>query len=264
MKKILVFLAFLMATAFTCAPAFSSVLDDAVKRGVLRVGFSTFVPWAMQDKNGEYVGFEVDVARRLAKDLGLELELVPTKFSGIIPALLADKFDVIIGSMSVTPERNLKGNFSVPYDYASIEALANREKTKDMKFPEDYNKPEVVIAVRSGSTPARIAAQMFPAATVRQFDDEAPAVRDVVAGRAHLMLSSAPLPAFEVLKNPGVLYKPTDKPLSRQPVGFVIRKGDPDSLNVLDNWIRMAEEEGWLADRRNYWFNSLDWQNEVR
>lgn len=241
-----------------------SMIDRVVDRGSMRVGVASFVPWTMQDKNGEYIGFEVDVAKRLAKDLGVDIELVPTKFSGIIPALLADKFDIIVGSMSVTPERNLQGNFSIPYDYATVEALANREKTRDMKFPDDYDKPETVIAVRSGSTPAIIAKKMFPNATIRMFDDEAPAVRDVTSGQAHLMLSSAPLPAFESLKNPDVLYQPTTEALSRQPVGFVIRKGDPDSLNVLDNWIRIVEEEGWLQEKRDYWFRGTDWENLVR
>lgn len=241
-----------------------SMIDKVIDKGVMRVGFSSFVPWAMQDKNGDYIGFEIDVAKRLAKDLGVEAEFVPTRFSGIIPALMADKFDVIIGSMSVTPERNLMGNFTIPYDYSTIEALANKEKTRDMKFPDDYNKPEVIIAVRTGGTPALLAKKMFPKAAIRSFDDEAPAVQDVISGRSHLMLSSAPLPAFETLKNPAVLYQPTSEPLSRTPVGFLIRKGDFDSMNVLDNWIRNVEEEGWLQDRRNYWFKSTDWEKLVR
>ena len=255
-----IFLLFQASLAFSA----QSMIDRVLDRGTMRVGVASFVPWTMQDKNGEYIGFEVDVAKRLAKDLGVGLELVPTKFAGIIPALLADKFDIIIGSVSVTPERNLKGNFSIPYDYATIEALANREKTKNFKFPDDYDRPEVTIAVRSGSTPALVAKKMFPRATIRPFDDEAPAVQDVVSGRSHLMLSSAPLPAFESLKNPDVLYQPTTEPLSRQPVGFVVRKGDLDSLNVLDNWIRTVEEEGWLKDRRNYWFRGRDWEDQVR
>lgn len=246
------------------AAAETSLMDRILERGTLRVGFSSFVPWAMQDKNGDFIGFEVDVAKRLAKDLGVDIQLVPTRWSGIIPALLADKFDIIIGSMSVTPERNLKGNFTIPYDYARVEALANREKTKGMRFPADYDKPEVIIAVRSGSTPAIVAKRLFPRATIRPFDDEAPAVQDVIAGRSHLMLSSAPLPAFESLRNPEILYQPTTEALSRQPVGFVIRKGDPDTLNVLDNWIRLAEAEGWLEERRNYWFRSRDWEPLVR
>lgn len=263
MKKFwLLLLLIFLATSASAAD--KSMVDKVVDRGAMRVGIASFVPWAMQDKNGEYIGFEVDVARRLAKDLGVDLQLVPTKFAGIVPALLADKFDIIIGSLSVTPERNLKGNFSIPYDYATIEALANKDKTRDLKFPEGYNDPEVVIAVRSGSTPAIVAKRLFPKATLRQFDDEAPAVQDVIAGRSHMMLSSAPLPAFEVLKNPDILYQPTTEPLSRQPVGFLIRKGDSDSLNVLDNWIRLVEEEGWLKDRRDYWFRGTDWQEKIR
>ncbi len=94
----------------------NSVVEQVIKRGVLRVGFSTFVPWAMQNKAGEFIGFEIDVATRLAADLGVKLELVPTKWSGIIPALLTGKFDVIIGGMGIRPQRNLKVNFTIPYD----------------------------------------------------------------------------------------------------------------------------------------------------
>ena len=91
-----------------------SVIENVLQRGVLRVGMSTFVPWAMKDKNGELIGFEIDVARRLAADMGVEVEFVPTKWSGIIPALLTGKFDVIIGGMGIRPERNKKVNFTIP------------------------------------------------------------------------------------------------------------------------------------------------------
>ena len=93
-----------------------SALDQALERGVLRVGFDTFVPWAMKDKNGEYIGFEIDVARRLADDMDVQVEFVPTKWSGIIPALLTGKFDIIIGGMGIQPARNIKVNFSNPYE----------------------------------------------------------------------------------------------------------------------------------------------------
>ena len=116
MKK---FFAVLMLAAALILPglaqakdAQTSMIDDVVKRGVLRVGFSSFVPWAMQDKNGEFVGFEIDVAKRLAKDLGVELQLVPTKWAGIIPrAAMAGKFDVIIGSIERYPRAQFEGEF---------------------------------------------------------------------------------------------------------------------------------------------------------
>ncbi|MGD9235755.1 MAG: transporter substrate-binding domain-containing protein, partial [Desulfobacterales bacterium] len=85
-----------------------STVEQVIKRGTLRVGMSTFVPWAMKDKTGKLIGFEIDVARQLAADMGVKIEFVPTKWAGIIPALLTGKFDVIIGGMSVRPDRNLK------------------------------------------------------------------------------------------------------------------------------------------------------------
>ena len=89
-----------------------STLEQIVGKNRMRVGFSTFVPWAMKDKQGGYTGFEIEVARQLAEDMGVEIDFVPTKWSGIIPALLTGKFDIIIGGMGITPERNLKVNFS--------------------------------------------------------------------------------------------------------------------------------------------------------
>lgn len=64
-------------------------LDKINERGTLRVGMSTFVPWAMRDKQGDLIGFEIDVAERLAADSGWKVEFVPTAWDGIIPALLA-------------------------------------------------------------------------------------------------------------------------------------------------------------------------------
>ena len=102
--------------AAAVAPASAEgLLETIQQRGKLMVGMSTFVPWAMRDKEGNLIGFEIDVATKLAEDMGVEIEFVPTAWSGIIPALLAEKFDVIIGGMSITPQRNLTVNFTAPY-----------------------------------------------------------------------------------------------------------------------------------------------------
>ena len=103
-----------------------STIEQIIKRGVLRVGMDIFQPWAMKDKNGKLIGFEIDVATRLANDLGVKVEFVPTAWSGIIPALLTGKFDVIIGGMGITPQRSLKVNFSIPYDYSGMSLVAHR------------------------------------------------------------------------------------------------------------------------------------------
>jgi polar amino acid transport system substrate-binding protein len=84
----------IFGVAATSLPAVADdLIADIQKRGTLKVGMSTFVPWAMRDKKGELIGFEIDVAKKLAADMGVEVEFVPTAWSGIIPALLAKKFD---------------------------------------------------------------------------------------------------------------------------------------------------------------------------
>jgi polar amino acid transport system substrate-binding protein len=80
-----IFLAMSISTAFAASDAQgdlakSSTIEKILRSGKMRVGMSTFVPWAMQSKTGEWIGFEIDVARRLAKDMGVEIEFVPTKW----------------------------------------------------------------------------------------------------------------------------------------------------------------------------------------
>ena len=240
-----------------------STIEQVMKRGVLRVGFDTFVPWAMKDKSGKYIGFEIDVATRLAKDTGVKVEFVPTKWDGIIPALLTGKFDVIIGGMGIRPERNLKVNFTIPYEYSGMSIMAHKEKAAGFDSLEDFNKKGVVIAAKLGTTAANAAEKFMPKAELRLFGDEAQAVQELLNGRAHAMVASAPLPAHQVYKNQDKLFLPLKENFTKENIGFAVRKGDPDTLNYFDNWIRMVEAEGWLKERMHYWFETKEWEGQI-
>ncbi len=241
-----------------------SMLEQVMKRGVLRVGMSTFVPWAMQDKSGNFIGFEIDVANRLAREMEVKAEFIPTKWSGIIPALLTGKFDIIIGGMGIRPERNLKVNFSIPYDHTGMSIVAHRKLAAGFKKLGDFNNANVSIAVRTGTTAAAAAKRWLPKAKLRLFDDESQAIQELLLGRVHAVVASAPLPVFQAIANPDKLFVPLSGDFTREPIGFAIRKGDPDSLNFLDNWIRVAEAEGWLKERKQYWFETKDWEKLIK
>jgi polar amino acid transport system substrate-binding protein len=241
----------------------NSLLEQIQKKGVIRVGMSTFVPWAMKDKEGNFIGFEVDVANRLANDMGVKIEFVPTKWSGIIPALLTGKFDVIIGGMGIRPDRNLKVNFSIPYDYSGQSIMAHKELAKDFNKLSDFNSPEIAVAARIGTTAAAAAQKYIPKAQLKLFDDESQAVQELLNGRVHAMVASAPLPTFQVIKNPDKLFLPLEDAFTREPNGFAIRKSDLDTLNYFDNWIRFVEAEGWFKERKDYWFGTRDWEDQI-
>jgi len=252
------------ATAATRADlAKESTLEQVLQRGVLRVGFSTFVPWAMQDKKGEFVGFEIDVARRLAKDMGVQVQFEPTQWSGIIPALLSGKFDIIIGGMSIQPQRGLKVNFTIPYEYSGMSLVAGRKLAGKLKTLSDFNQPNIILAVRQGTTAVEAAKKHLPKAQLKFFDNEAQTVQEVLNGRAHAVVASEPFPAFQALKHKDQLFLPVPKAFTREPIAFAVRKGDPDFVNFLDGWIRVAGDEGWLQERHDYWFRTDAWKGMV-
>jgi polar amino acid transport system substrate-binding protein len=241
-----------------------STLEQALKRGVLRVGMSTFVPWAMKDKTGQLVGFEIDVATRLAKDMGVKVEFIPTKWAGIIPALLTGKFDVIIGGMGILPSRNLKVNFTIPYDVTGMSMVANKKLAAGFNSLEDFNREDVVLAVRLAATPVAAAQKFMPKAQLRKFDDESEAVQELLNGKAYAVVASAPMPAFQALKHPDKLFLPLKETFTREPIGFALRKGDVDTLNFFNSWITVVKAEGWLAERKHYWFETRDWEDMLK
>ncbi|WP_159737379.1 transporter substrate-binding domain-containing protein [Vibrio atypicus] len=252
-----------LAIALPSLAADTPSLDKINDRGTLRVGMSTFVPWAMRNTQGELIGFEIDVAKRLAADSGWKVEFVPTAWDGIIPALLAQKFDVIIGGMSVTPERSKSVLFTTPYSHSGVQVAANRELADGFSEFSDFNSRRVKIAARRGAFTVQVARETFPKAKILQFDDDAQAFQEVINGNAHAVIASSPKPEHEAVKNSDKLFIPFTERLSKGNEAFAVRLGESDKQAFFDNWIQARTDDGWLSERYEYWFSTLDWQSQV-
>jgi polar amino acid transport system substrate-binding protein len=264
LAALLLFASFASAQSVRQELVQESTIEQIYQRGTLKVGFSTFVPWAMKDKNGKFIGFEIDVATRLAKDMGVKVEFVPTKWSGIIPALLTGKFDVIIGGMGVRADRNAKINFTIPYNWTGMSIVANRSRATGKNSLEAFNDPDVVISARLGTTAAKAAKKHMPKATLRLFEEETQAIQELLNGRADAMVASAPLPEKMAVRHGKKLFLPLQGTFTKDPNAFAIRKGDVDTLNFFNNWIRVVDAEGWLKERYHYWFETLDWEDQLK
>lgn len=254
----------LLLSAAGCAPApaqnatSQSLVDQVLKRGTLMVGLDFFVPWAFKDKDGNLAGFEVDVANKLAKDMGVKIQFVPTDWAGIVPALLTSKFDVIIGGMGTTTERALKVNFSMPYEWSGMDVVVNKSMLPNVTSLDDLNKSSVVIAVHLGTTAEAAAQKHTPNAQLHKFDTDDAVIQDVLNGNAAAAMSSIPTPAFWVADYPKVLYRPLGGTyFDTQPEGFAVRKGDPDTITFFNTWI--TNNQDWLKERSDYWYGTRDW-----
>lgn len=244
--------------------AAASVVEEIKKNCVLRVGMWSFHPWAMQDKSGKWIGYEIDVATRLAGELGIKLELVPTPYAQLIPDLKAGKFDVIISGIGITPERNLEINFSIPYKWVGVGMLVGKQHEGKISSIADLNKPEIMLVRRGAAVAANVRKRYFPKAQDQQLEDDAACLKAVLDGEAHAIVSNDPKPRFTLMQRPDAFYLPPDlHPLEHYCVGIGMRKGDPDALNLFNNWVDQRKNDGWLEERSDYWNESTDWFDQV-
>jgi len=140
-----------------------STLQSILKAGKLRVGLEPgYMPFEMQDKQSRIVGFDVDMAREMASAMGVDLELVPTAWDGIIGSLLTDKFDIIMSGMTITQERNLKVNFAEPYIVVGQTILIRKEIAGDVTSYMDLNDPKYTVTSKLGTTGEQAVKKMIP------------------------------------------------------------------------------------------------------
>ena len=126
---------------------------------------------------------------------------------------------------------------------------------------EDYNKPTITIVSRRGSTAEDAAKKHLPKATHRLFDNDAMAIQEVLNGNAHAVFSSEPKPTFWLKENPDIIVKPFgNKAFSdNSGAGIAVRQGDGVLLTYVNNWISWQRASGFMEERFNYWFGTIDW-----
>lgn len=231
------------------------------RRNRLDVGLASFIPWAMHDKNGNMIGFNVEVAKKLASDLGVQLNLMPAGHVSLLPDLTNKRYDILITGMYPTPSRAILANFSEPYSTSKIELIASREKMGRKDEKKDFDDDSVTIGIISGTVYGDYASSEFPKAKTQFFDDEASMIEAVANGTISAAIASKPGPEFAVKGSNGKIYKPFSRPLGELDEALAIRKGDVDFLNYLNTWIRYNERNGWLEKQRSYWFEGTDWKS---
>lgn len=243
--------------------AAARTLQQIRNEGSLRVGVALATPWALRTSGNELVGFEVDVARRLAADLEVDPVIIPYEFSELVPALETGEIDIVAAGFTITADRALHVNFSDPYATSGVALATNLETTADVELLGDLNDPEYTIAAVSDSVGLELARRHFARAEVREFEDADAAGRALVAGDVDGFLEEEPAPTYLALENPERVDVPLSSPLLETKSAFAIAKGDPDFLAFLDAWIVARRSDTWLPMTHDYWFNSLEWREAI-
>ncbi|HSH70484.1 MAG TPA: transporter substrate-binding domain-containing protein [Deferrisomatales bacterium] len=263
--KRLTWLLVALATAVTPLAAVAGTLDDIQERKSLRVGLEPmYMPFELNSKSGEIIGFDVDMAKRMAKAMDVELELVSTAWDGIIPALLTNKFDIIMSGMTVTQGRNLKVNFADPYIVVGQTILIAKKYEGKITSYKDLNDPKYKVTSKLGTTGEQAVKRMIPKATYLSFETEQEGVMEVVNGKADAFVYDSPYCAVaNAQKSEGKLVF-LDEPFTYEPLGWAVRKGDYDFVNWLNNFLNQVKHDGTYDKIYAKWFKSDTWLKELQ
>ena len=246
-----------------CTSVNADVLDEILERGTIRIGVSEFVPWTLKNKAGELIGYEIDVGRKIAGDIGVEPEFKVYIWDDIIPALQTGEIDIVAGGMAITPARALEVDFSRPLAKSGVSLATNTRMTRDIESLRDLDAPDIVISTVDDTFAFDVAKMMFASAELKVFDTRDEAETEILEGRAHAYLASMPETQFLVLKYAEIVDLPLAEPLVGSSEALAIKKGEQQMLNFLNAWVTARQSDKWLTTTREYWFTTLDWTRDI-
>ena len=242
-----------------------STLETILKKGELWVGFdSGYMPFEMTNQKGRYVGFDIDMAKEMAKAMGVKFVPVNTAWDDIIPSLTTGKFDIIISGITVTQERNLKISFADPYIIVGQTILIDKKHERNIKSYKDLNDPKYIVTSQSGTTGEEAAKNLIPKCIYKSFKTENEAVLEVINGNADAFVYDLPFCVVVMVMQGKDKLIFLDKPFTYEPLAWAIRKGDPDFLNWLNNFLRQIKKDGRYERIYNKWIKNTDWIRNVQ
>jgi len=247
------------------APSASPVVDRVLAAGVLRVGMSgDMPPLNMTTKQDQVIGLDADLAALVADAMGVKLSVQKMAFAELLPALEAGRIDMIISNMTMTPGRNLKVAFVGPYFTSGKGLLTKRSTLAEVKKMEDLNSALFTFAVLKGSTSEAVAKAGAPKAKLVAVASENEGVQMVIDGRADGMLADFPICAVAAYRYPNAGLVPVVAPITYEPIGIAVPKGDPHLVNLLQNLLNGMEKAGFMKELGEKWFGKPTWVDQLK
>jgi cyclohexadienyl dehydratase len=234
----------------------ASRLDDIIKRGTLRVGMTgDYLPFTYFDKTtSKFRGFDVDMAEMLGKALGVKVEYVQTAWPQLTRDFEADNFDIAMGGVSITLERQKKGLFSNPIMREGKTPIARCADKDKYQTIVDIDKSGTRVIVNPGGTNERFARAHVGNAEIKTFNDNVTIFDEIAKGDADLMITDASETRYQQKLHPGVLCAiHPEKPFDFAEKAYWLQR-DTALKAFVDQWLHIAMEDGSFKKVYAAWF----------
>lgn len=255
MKKLALALVSLVALAVGGSHAWAaSDLERIKKSGKLLVAIdATYPPMESEGDGGKPVGFDIDLASELAKRLGVEVEFVVMNWDGILAGLSSNRYDTIISSMNVTPDRQKSADF-VEYVKMS-QVFVGKKGGVDVKAEKDLAGK--VVAVQADTTSYDYVEKAKKAGVslkeMKAFKLATDAFAALRAGQADLIVIDEPVARYYVKQDPR-FFVITGRALAPEPVGIATKKGSTELHEAIAKQLDAMKRDGVLKRLQDQWF----------
>lgn len=238
-------------------------LSEIVERGTLRVGLTgAQPPFSMKAKNDELIGYDVDLANLLATSMELTLELVEMPFGELLPSLEANKIDMVISGMTITPARNVKTAFVGPYLISGKSILTKEKALSNATNAADINN-NIKVVTLAGSTSEKFAKKHLDNVDLELVSNYEDAIQKIINDESQVMVADYPTCAYAMLRYPNNGMVILDRPLTIEPIGIAL-PNDALFINMVDNYIESLDAMGVLAVMEEKWFENPYWLLQLK
>ena len=248
-----------LAGAILASAMMFGLAPSAQAEDVLRIGVEgAYPPFSWKEADGTLMGFDIEIANALCEKMGRECELVEQDWDGIIPALLAEKYDAIVASMSITEERKKRVDFTSKYYNTPAKFVAAENADFDAT-PESMKGK--VVGVQRGTIHQCYMEKAFPDTELKLYGTQEEVFLDLGAGRIDAQISDS-IQALEgfLNKDEGKGYAflggdQFDLECHGEGAGIAVRKGEQDLVDAFNSAIQAIRKDGTYSTINKKYFD---------
>jgi len=239
------------------------VMDRILSKGTLVVGTTGhFPPFSVKDKEGKYIGLDMDLAKAMASAMGVKLEVKRYDMADLIEAVKKNKVDMALSGITMTFKRNLKVVFVGPYIVTGQAILAKKAVVQNIKSPSDMDKPSFRLVVVKGTTGATVAKLLVPKATIIEKNTMTEAFNMVMKDKADALLADQPYCVVAAFQHQNQQIG-VSEPFTQELVGVALPENDNLLVNWVENFIMQLQVKGELKKLKQFWFQNPSWIKEI-
>ena len=265
MKKIFVVTLIIFAMLFACLMNVQAgpVMDRITAASKIVVGTTgAQPPLSATAKTGEIIGLDADIATMIAANMGVTVEFITMPFAELLPALTANKVDLVISSMTITPERNMRVAFIGPYFISGKGILTKSKHLEALKGLAGINQAQFKIAALKNSTSQRFVEREAPKAKLVPADSYENAIEMLFSDAVDILIADAPFCALTAFRYPDKELTVGQDKLTFEPLGIAVAE-DTLLINWLQNFMLMLNSSGELKRLTEKWLKDGSWVSQL-